>query len=259
VLYDIGVVSHDEPFKKLMNQGLILGEDGEKMSKSRGNVVNPDDVIALYGADSLRMYEMFMGPIERAKPWNTEGLGGIHRFLNRIWRIYVNDDGNISQNIKDKGAGEEFKKAYHKTVQIVGDHIERARFNTAIAQMMVFINECYKETTLDRDMMTGFIKLLSTFAPHIAEELWHKMGHTGVLLYEKWPEFDPKMVIEEKIEYPVQINGKVRFKIEISADAEEDDIKAALFSHDRFFQYTEGKDIIKTIIVPKRIITLVVK
>ena len=141
----------------------------------------------------------------------------------------------------------------------MGDHIERARFNTAISQMMVFINECYKEKILNRDIMTGFIKLLSTFAPHIAEELWEKLGKTSVLLYEKWPEFDLEMVIEDMIEYPVQINGKVRFKIEISAEAEEDDIKAALFSHDRFPQYTEGKNIIKTIIVPKRIITLVVK
>ena len=259
VLYDIGVVSHDEPFKKLMNQGLILGTDGEKMSKSRGNVVNPDDVIAEYGADSLRMYEMFMGPIERAKPWNTEGLGGIHRFLNRIWRIYVNEDGRLNQHIKESGAGETFIKAYHKTVQVVGDHIERARFNTAISQMMVFINECYKEKTLNLDMMTGFVKVLSTFAPHIAEELWEKLGQTTALLYEEWPTFDPEMVLEDMIEYPVQINGKVRFKLEISADADESSIKEALMEHERLPMYTEGKTIVKTIIVPKRIITLVVK
>ncbi|MEA2076959.1 MAG: leucine--tRNA ligase [Candidatus Marinimicrobia bacterium] len=259
VLFDIGVVTHDEPFKKLMNQGLILGSDGEKMSKSRGNVVNPDDVIAEYGADTLRLYEMFMGPIERAKPWQTEGLGGIHRFLNRVWRILVTEEGDLSPNIKESGAGDTFIKAYHKTVQIVGEHIERARFNTAISQMMVFINECYKENTLNRDMMTGFVKLLSTFAPHIAEELWEKFGESSVLLYETWPTYDSAMVVEDMIEYPVQINGKVRLKLNISADADEDAIKEALFSHEKLGQYTEGKTIVKTIIVPKRIITLVVK
>ena len=259
VLYDIGVVDYDEPFKKLMNQGLILGTDGEKMSKSRGNVVNPDDVIAEYGADSLRLYEMFMGPIERAKPWSTEGLGGIHRFLNRAWRLYVNEEGDLNDKIQDSGVGESFTKAYHKVVKGVGEHLERNRYNTAISQMMVFINVCYKVDVLDRFMMTEFVKVLSTFAPHIAEELWEKLGQTSVLLYETWPEFDPAMVIEDMIEYPVQINGKIRFKMNIPADADQDAIKKALMSHDKTAQYTEGKSIIKTIIVPKRIITLVVK
>ena len=259
VLFDIGVVPHDEPFKKLMNQGLILGSDGEKMSKSRGNVVNPDDVIKEYGADTLRLYEMFMGPIERAKPWQTEGLGGVFRFLNRVWRIYVNEEGEINENIRETGAGETFIKAYHKTVKIVGEHIERARFNTAISQMMVFINECYKETTLNRDMMIGFVKMLSTFAPHIAEELWEKLGQKGILLYEVWPEYDPEMVSEDMIEYPVQINGKIRLKLNIDAEADEDAIKDILFSEEKLTQYIEGKTILKTIIIPKRIITLVVK
>ena len=200
-----------------------------------------------------------MGPIERAKPWQTEGLGGIHRFLNRVWRMYVTEEGDLNPNIKENGAGDTFMKAYHKTVQVVGEHIERARFNTAIAQMMVFINECYKETTINRDMMTGFVKLLSTFAPHIAEELWEKLGETSVLLYETWPTYDPDMVVEDMIEYPVQINGKVRLKLNIPADADEAVIKDTLFSHEKLGQYIEGKTIVKTIIVPKRIITLVVK
>ncbi|MFA6618960.1 MAG: leucine--tRNA ligase, partial [Candidatus Neomarinimicrobiota bacterium] len=259
VLYDIGVVSHDEPFKKLINQGLILGTDGEKMSKSRGNVVNPDDVIEEYGADSLRLYEMFMGPIERAKPWSTEGLAGMYRFLNRVWRIYVNDDGSLNEKITDDRSDESFEKIYHKTVKTVGEHLERTRFNTAISQMMVFINECYKTDKFNRGMMIGFVKVLSTFAPHIAEELWEKLGQKSVLLYETWPEYDAEMVVEDMIEYPVQINGKIRFKLEISAEATQDDIKEALMSHDRLPQYTEGKTIIKTIIVPKRIVTLVVK
>jgi len=259
VLFDIGVVTNDEPFKKLMNQGLILGSDGEKMSKSRGNVVNPDDVIAEYGADTLRLYEMFMGPIERAKPWQTEGLGGVHRFLNRVWRIYMTEEGDLNPKINDNTSGETFVRAYHKTIKIVGEHIERARFNTAISQMMVFINECYKENSLNRDMLRGFVKVLSTFAPHIAEELWEKLGESTILLYETWPAYDPAMVVEDMIEYPVQINGKVRLKLNIPADADESAIKEMLFSNEKLGQYTEGKTIVKTIIIPKRIITLVVK
>jgi leucyl-tRNA synthetase len=259
VLYDLGVVSHSEPFKKLMNQGLILGEDGEKMSKSRGNVINPDIVIREYGADTLRMYEMFMGPIERAKPWSTEGLGGIFRFLNRIWRIYIDENGELNPQIRPEGSGDAFVKCFHKTVKILGEHIERARFNTGISQMMVFINECYKETVLNAPMMRDFIKILSVFAPHLAEELWERTGNHSVLTYEPWPEYDPEMVKDEILEYPVQINGKVRFKISVDAEADEEAIRALLLDHERLAQYTEGKSIVKIIIVPKRIITLVVK
>jgi len=259
VLYDLGVVSHSEPFKKLMNQGLILGEDGEKMSKSRGNVINPDIVIREYGADTLRMYEMFMGPIERAKPWSTEGLGGIFRFLNRIWRIYIDENGELNPQIMPKGSGENFEKVFHKTVKILGEHIERARFNTGISQMMVFINECYKENILNASMMRDFIKILSVFAPHLAEELWERTGNRTVLAYEPWPEYDPEMVRDEIVEYPVQINGKVRFKISVDSEADEEAIRTLLLDHERLAQYTEGKSIVKIIIVPKRIITLVVK
>ena len=259
VLYDIGVVSHKEPFKKLLNQGLILGSDGEKMSKSRGNVVNPDDIIREYGVDTLRIYEMFMGPIERAKPWSTEGLGGLHRFLNRVWRIYVDEDATLNRNIGPESSSESIVKVYHKTLKIVGEHIERARFNTAISQMMIFINECYKEKHLNISMMTGFIKILSTFAPHIAEELWEKLGQKTLLSYENWPVYDPEKVIDETIEYPVQINGKVRFRLTVDADTSEDELKERVFSHERLAHYTQGKQIVKCIVVPKRIITLVVK
>jgi len=258
-LYDIGVASHKEPFKKLLNQGLILGPDGEKMSKSRGNVINPDDVIREYGADSLRMYEMFMGPIERAKPWSTEGLGGIHRFLNRIWRIYTDGNGNLSPGIGDTEALRSFEKVYHKTVKVVTEHIEAARFNTAISQMMVFINECYKQKQLNFSIMSEFVKMLSTFAPHIAEELWQILGHDSVLSYAQWPEYDSARARDEMIEYPVQINGKVRFKLQADADADENAIREALFSHEKFEHYTRDKQILKIIVIPKRIVTLVVK
>ncbi len=258
-LYDIGAVSHKEPFKKLLNQGLILGPDGDKMSKSRGNVINPDDVIREYGADSLRMYEMFMGPIERAKPWSEEGLGGIHRFLNRIWRIYTGADGKMNPQICDAQPGKSFEKAYHKTVKTVTEHIETARFNTAISQMMVFINECYKEKSLNISMMSNFIKMLSTFAPHIAEELWEITGHKSVLSYAAWPEYDTEKARDEEIEYPVQINGKVRFRLTADAEAKEEEIRELLFAHEKFGHYTRDKEIVKIIVVPKRIVTLVVK
>lgn len=260
VLYDLGVVSHDEPFQKLLNQGLILGADGEKMSKSRGNVVNPDDVIREYGADSLRMYEMFMGPIDRAKPWSTEGLGGIHRFLNRIWRIYIDENAQINpQIIKNAVVYPALEISFHKTVKIVSEHIEEARFNTAISQMMIFINDCYKATQLNRAYMLDFIKILSVFAPHIAEELWQRMGMTCVLSRESWPEYDPEKARDEMIEYPVQINGKIRFKLEIPAATEEREIRKALETHEKYAFYTEGKILLKCIIIPGKIITLVLK
>ncbi len=258
-LYDIGVVSYNEPFNKLMNQGLILGPDGEKMSKSRGNVINPDDVIKQYGADSLRMYEMFMGPIERAKPWSTEGLGGIHRFLNRIWRIYTDDNGKLNANIREVEPGRSYERVYHKTVKTVTEHIEQARFNTAISQMMVFINESYKQKHLNISMMSGFVKMLSTFAPHIAEELWQILGNNSILSYEKWPEYDDAKAKDEEIEYPVQINGKVRFKLLADAGADENTVRELLYEHEKFEYYTKGKQIIKIIVIPKRIVTLVVK
>lgn len=259
VLYDLGVVSHDEPFQKLLNQGLILGADGEKMSKSRGNVVNPDDVIREYGADSLRMYEMFMGPIDRAKPWSTEGLGGIFRFLNRIWRLYINENDQINDRISDKPAEKSLDTAFHKMVKIVSEHIEEARFNTAISQMMIFINECYKSETLKQSHMLDFIRILSTFAPHMAEELWERMGMQSVLSREAWPEFDPEKARDEEIVYPVQINGKVRFKLQISADSDEELIRKVLISSEKYKFYTKGKSLVKMIIVPGRIITIVIK
>ncbi|MDX9778340.1 MAG: class I tRNA ligase family protein, partial [bacterium] len=259
VLYDLGVVTHDEPFQKLLNQGLILGADGEKMSKSRGNVVNPDDVIREYGADSLRMYEMFMGPIDRAKPWSTEGLGGIFRFLNRIWRLYIDENDQISTKIGEQPVEKSLDIAFHKTVKVVTAHIEEARFNTAIAQMMIFINECYKSESLQRTHMLDFIRILSAFAPHLAEELWERMGMRSVLSRENWPLFDPAKARDEEIEYPVQINGKVRFKLLISADANEEMIRNTLINNDKYDFYMQGKTIVKMIIIPKRIITLVIK
>ncbi|MBW6458899.1 MAG: class I tRNA ligase family protein, partial [FCB group bacterium] len=178
---------------------------------------------------------------------------------NRIWRIYIDENGGLNPQIKAEGSSDNFEKVFHKTVKILGEHIERARFNTAISQMMVFINECYKDKVLNASMMRDFIKILSVFAPHLAEELWERTGNKTVLTYEPWPEYDPELVKDEVIEYPVQINGKVRFKLEADAEADEDSIRALVLEHERLAQYTEGKSIVKIIIVPKRIITLVVE
>ncbi len=259
VLFDIGAVSTDEPFQKLLNQGLILGTDGEKMSKSRRNVVNPDDVIKEFGADSLRIYEMFMGPIERPKPWSTKGLGGSHRFLNRIWRLYIADNGELNPNIKDEKSSEEFEKEFHKTVKIVGEHIEETRFNTAISQMMVFVNTGYKENILNREMMTKFIQLVSPFAPHIAEELWEKMGIAENLTYSSWPVYNKLKLVEDTIEYPVMINGKMRSKVVVNADDDNDKIKEIVLNDSRIQKFIEGKKIFKFLVIPKKIVTVVIK
>jgi len=220
--------------------------------------VNPDEVIKEYGADSLRMYEMFMGPIDRAKPWSTEGLGGIHRFLNRIWRIYVDENEEINPQICNK-LDNTLEISFHKMVKTVTEHIEQVRFNTAISQMMIFINDCYKAEFLYRPHMLDFIKILSVFAPHIGEELWQRMGSKDVLSYSAWPLYDPEKAKDEMIEYPVQINGKVRFKINISSEAVETDIREALKDHEKYAFYTEGKQILKCIVIPRKIITLVLK
>ena len=258
VLYDLGVVSTDEPFQRLMNQGLILGEDGEKMSKSRGNVVNPDDIIHEYGADTLRVYEMFMGPIERPKPWSTQGLAGINRFLNRIWRLFIEEDGTLTDKITDAPASEQLLKVYHETVKVLTEHIEACRFNTAISQLMVFINECYKEENLNRSFMNGFVKLLSPFAPHLSEELWEKMGNTDELAYSSWPEYEEKYLIEATIDYPVQINGKVRTIITVPKNISRENLEAVVFENERVKKYTAGKNIRKFIVVPEKIITIVI-
>jgi leucyl-tRNA synthetase len=257
VLYDLGVVSTDEPFQKLMNQGLILGEDGEKMSKSRGNVVNPDDIIHKYGADTLRVYEMFMGPIERPKPWSTKGLAGINRFLNRIWRLLVEEKGEITSKISDKPSSDQLVKTYHETVKILTEHIEESRFNTAISQLMIFINECYKEDNLNRSLMNGFVQLLSPFTPHLAEELWEKLGNSENLTYSAWPEDDEAYLIEDTIDYPVQINGKVRTVITVPKNISREDLETLVFDNNRVKKYISGKTVRKFIIIPEKIITIV--
>ncbi len=262
VLYDRGVVSMLEPFQKLVNQGMILGENNEKMSKSRGNVINPDTVVNEYGADSLRLYEMFMGPLEQMKPWNTDGVNGVFGFLNRVWRMIVDDQVDtlqLSSVICDDGPTDEQNRVLHRTIKAVTGDIEKLSFNTAIARMMEFTNFFTKQEKRPRMVMEPFVLLLSPFAPHIAEELWQLLGHDETLAYEPWPAYDESLLVENELEIPVQINGKVRTKITVPADADKAKMEEIALANEKMEQLLEGKKVIKTIVVPGRLVNFVVK
>src|SRR5439155_13667053 len=197
VLYDIGVVSTPEPFRKLLHQGTILGEDNQKMSKSVENVVSPDDMIADFGADALRIYEMFLGPLEASKPWNTKSVEGITRFLDRVWRLYVGEDGGLA--VDASPPAQDLMRVLHQTIKKVTEDLEALKFNTAIAQLMVFVNELTKRTARPRGVLEPFVLLLNPFAPHLGEELWHRLGHPESCAYEPWPRYDPALVIEDVV------------------------------------------------------------
>ncbi|MCD6566318.1 MAG: leucine--tRNA ligase [Bacteroidales bacterium] len=253
VLYDLGLVSTKEPFKKLVNQGLILGEDGEKMSKSRGNVINPDSVIENYGADSLRLYEMFMGPLEKVKPWSENGVKGVFGFLIRTYKFFANPD-NINKETEDPDT----LKALHQTIKKVENDIEGLRFNTAISQMMIFTNHCLKAGTVTRNTAEIFTKLLSPFAPHLAEELWEVLGNEPSIANEKFPAYSEEFLKEDTFEYPVSFNGKLRFKIELSISLGKEEIEEAVLNDKRAERWLDGKKPKKLIVVPKRIVNVVV-
>lgn len=262
VLYDRGVVSTIEPFQKLVNQGMILGDNNEKMSKARGNVVNPDDVVAEYGADSLRLYEMFMGPLEQMKPWNMDGVNGVFGFLNRAWRMIVDDQQDalqLSAAWSDAAPTDEQNRVLHKTIKAVTDDIAKLSFNTAIARMMEFVNFFTKQAQRPHAAMEQFVLLLSPFAPHIAEELWQVLGHEDTLAYEPWPACDESLLVEDEIEMPVQIKGKVKAKIRVPADADQAKIEEIAHADERVQELLAGKELIKTIVVPGRLVNFVVK
>jgi len=291
VLYDLGYVSSPEPFRKLFNQGMIrsyayrdkrgvyigyddidftgdvprhkktgevLPESVEKMSKSLKNVVNPDEVIAQYGADTFRLYEMFMGPLEASKPWNTRDVPGVHRFCRRVWRMICGDEDN-QPILSDAEPSQDVERALHRLIKKVGEDIEAMKFNTAIAAMMEFLNTVFKAGRISHDQAERFVLILSPFAPHLAEELWQRLGHDKTLAYEPWPEYDEKLLIEETIEIPVQVNGKLRGRITVPADADEDAIITAAISEPKVAAAIEGKSIVKKIYVPGRMVNLVVK
>ncbi len=259
VLYDHGYVSTEEPFARLINQGTILGEDGQKMSKSRGNVVNPDDVVRDYGADALRLFEMFMGPLVDTKPWSTRGVEGVFRFLNRVWRMVVAEDGSVHPSVRDASLTPEQEFLLHQTIKKVSCDLETLSFNTAISQMMIFVNEFLNSDPKPRKAVETFVLLLSPFAPHIAEELWSRLGHPGSLAYEPWPVFDEEKTKVENIEMVVQINGKVRAKFPVRIDEDDESLKKMVLADERVRQYLNGKSIVKVVIVKNKLVSIVVK
>ncbi len=225
VLFDLGIVPQSEPFRKLFHQGIILGEDGVKMSKSRGNVVNPDDIIANYGADTLRLYLMFLGPLEAMKPWNPKGIEGVHRFLRKFWRECITETGVLSSRIVDDGAlSPESEKLRHETIKKVGDDFEALRFNTAISQLMIFLNALLKEPALPRAVILDFIKLLAPLAPHIAEELWLRFGQVGSVMTAPWPGFDPAKLVATTITIVFQVNGKHRGEVQVPPEITQEEL-----------------------------------
>ncbi len=316
VLFDRGLVSTPEPFQKLVNQGMILGEaeltgfkkdgrwvsakdidpdtfDGErvkltpdqvekrgnefvlkenpqivvesrayKMSKSRGNVINPDDIVDQYGADALRVYEMFMGPLEATKPWSMAGLEGVYRFLGRVWRMVVDeasDQPRLHPTVQDVPPNEQQLRLLHRTIKAVTEDIEKLSFNTAISRMMEFVNEVGSQPVRPKALLEPFVLLLSPFAPHIAEELWQLLGHEQTLAYEPWPEYDEKYLVEKEIELPVQVNGKLRGRVKVRADADQSTIQQLARQDPNVARHLDGKTVVKVVIVPGRMVNFVVK
>ena len=277
-LYNKGIAPTKEPFAKLRHQGMILGSNGEKMSKSKGNVINPDDMVKEYGADALRVYEMFMGPIDSAKPWDPNGIDGSKKFLDRVWRLFIEsgkvqdvsadglsndsanngnaENGEISIN---QNAHKNLEKVYNYTVKKVTNDYENMYFNTAISQMMIFINSASKEDVIPKEYAEGFIKLLNPVAPHITEEIWNRFGHNNTITYEAWPTYDETKLVEDTVEIPVQINGKVRATISISVGASQDDVKNTVHQNSNIQSQIDGKTVVKEIYVKNKIYNIVVK
>jgi len=253
VLFDLEFLTHKEPFQRLMNQGLILGEDGEKMSKSRGNVINPDDVIKKYGADTLRLYEMFMGPFEAVKPWSTKSIEGCFRFAQKMYRIVEENE------LTDAKPSPELEKLLHKTIKKVTKDTENFCFNTAISQMMILANEVQKEKRVSKPLMEKFTLIISPYAPHLAEELWEKLGHKASLAYEPWPKYDEKLCIDDTFELVFSVNGKVRGRLEVSKDISQEEAIKAAHDDENVQRNLIGKEIIKEIYVPGKLVNIVVK
>ena len=253
-LYDKGVVPTKEPFKKLCHQGMILGENGEKMSKSRGNVINPNDIVDEYGADTLRLYEMFMGPLQDAKPWNTKNIEGSRKFIERVWRLVVDEE-----KIKDEDNAN-LVQIYHQTVKKVTEDYEKMNFNTAISQMMIFVNAAYKEISVPRYMAEGLVKLINPICPFFTEELWQNVfGYNESIAHSEWPKYDEAKLISDTYTLVVQVNGKLRDRIEVSQDATQDEIKKIALESEKVLAHTNGLTVVKVIVVPKKLVNIVVK
>ena len=259
ILHDEGLIKHDEPFKKLVHQGMVLGEDGEKMSKSRGNVINPDAVIDNYGTDAVRTYVMFMGPLERDKPWSQNGLVGVFKFLGKVWRlVHSNDEKKLI--VDDSIPSPELLRITHATIKKITHDIENLSFNTAVSQLMIFVNEVSKSSTRPRAIIKPFLQCLAPFAPHIAEEIWEKMGENNLIASAPWPSFDETLTKSEKVTLALQINGKTRDTIECEQDAVQDTVLAQAKNLPPVVKLlTEGQSIHKIIFVKNRILNLIIK
>ena len=258
VLYDIGVVSTKEPFQKLFNQGMILGEDNEKMSKSRGNVIPADHVLGAYGADAIRLYEMFLGPLEQVKPWNTNGIEGISRFLARVWRlVYPEPEAPVAVN--DLPLSDKLQRTLHKTIKKVSNDTGQLKFNTAIAEMMVLVNELHRENCRNRTAIETLLLLLSPYAPHICEELWEATGHNASIATAPWPVFDPGLAADEKVTVAIQVNGKLRGTVTVPADSPKEVLLERARNDETVRKFLKDMTVVKEIVVPGRLVNLVAK
>jgi leucyl-tRNA synthetase len=262
VLFDLGRLSKSEPFQRLVNQGIILGEDGQKMSKSRGNIISPDDVIDQYGADAFRCYEMFMGPLEQMKPWSMRGVEGVSRFLARVWRLIMSENQagqwELSGAVKDVDLTKAQQKILHATIKKVTGDIESLSFNTAISQMMIFVNAFTTAETIPLSAMRTFLVLLNPFAPHLSSELWENLKSPGQITAQSWPDYDEKFLVEDEVEIVVQVNGKVRDRVKMSIQASEEEIKKAALALPKIQELTAGKQILKVVVIPKKLVNIVV-
>jgi leucyl-tRNA synthetase len=264
VFFDMGLVPTKEPFKKLVHQGLMLGEDNEKMSKSRGNVVNPDEVIEKYGADTFRIYEMFMGPLDKAKPWQMGGIEGVYRFLSRYMRLCLDHDGKLSSNVQDVAEAmwpKHIQFTYHKTIKQVGEDIENLRYNTAVSALMIMLNELseiFGNAPIPRAIVRDFTLMLAPFAPHVAEEVWAQLGNETSITRAAWPKFDATKVIADEIEIGIQVNGKLRESIRVSKDITEAELKKIVLGLDNVKKWMENREPKKFIYVKGRIASIVV-
>ena len=260
VLYDLDLVSTKEPFQKLYNQGMILGDDGTKMSKSRGNVINPEEIMDEYGSDSMRLYEMFMGPLNKSKPWSTKGLQGCYRFVNKLWSIIVDENGNLSSKIVD--SDEEDKDTlflHHQTIKKLGEDIENLHFNTAVSQLMIYCNHLQKCSTVSKKLIEELVIILSPFVPHLSEEFWSLLGHSETITYQPWPQFDEGLIQLDEVTIAVQVNGKLRANINIAKDSDEKDVISEAMSLENVEKFTSEGNVVKTIYVPNRLLNFVVK
>lgn len=258
VLYDLGYVPTPEPFMKLVNQGMILGANHEKMSKSKGNVVNPDDIVNQYGADTLRLYEMFMGPIEESVPWDEKGLHGSNKWLHRVWRLLMDENNHLRDRVSNYNDGK-LTKIYNQTVKKVTEDFERMHYNTAISQLMVFVNEAYKVDDLPVEYMEGFVKMISPLVPHMAEEIWSHFHESDTIAYQPWPTYDENELVEDEVDIVVQVNGKVRAKIKMARDIDQQDAEDISLADDNVKAHVAGKEVVKVIVIPNRIVNIVVK